>query len=340
MIRWACALFSVTLLGTGCTWPAAQPSVPTAAAAVPREMSPRQRRVRATGTIQALRVRMIQVPQISGQSGRMILTSIIENGRKVARGDTVAELDRTTQVDLAREAAARVDDFTHQIAQKQAENASKSAERTSALKQAGADFAKAQLQLRKGPLLSDIDRQKNQVKSTTAEAQLLSLKKSGSRHDEAEAAAVRIMELQRQRQTVALERAKANLDRLVVQAPLAGMVALENIWKGGSMGPAKEGDQVYAGMPLVKLFDPSKMVVLVTVSEPDGAVLQPGATAKVYLDAYPGAVFDSVFELASPVAAAALGSPIKTFNARFRLLQVDPRLLPDLSAALDIEAAR
>jgi hypothetical protein len=36
------------------------------------------------------------------------------------------------------------------------------------------------------------------------------------------------------------------------------------------------------------------------------------------------------------VAASALGSPVKTFAARYLLDSKDPHLLPDLSAAADI----
>ncbi len=55
------------------------------------------------------------------------------------------------------------------------------------------------------------------------------------------------------------------------------------------------------------------------------------------LDAYPELTFDAHLVSASPVAASALGAPIKSFSARFRLEQSDPHLLPDLSAAVMIE---
>ncbi|MBL8233970.1 MAG: efflux RND transporter periplasmic adaptor subunit [Bryobacterales bacterium] len=296
------------------------------------------RRVRATGVIQALRYRSVQVPQIAGQQGRMTLTSLTGNGLKVKQGAVLAEFDSTQQEELALTAEAKVDDLNHQIEQKRAENLSKAAERSAALKQADADKAKALLQLRKGPLLSEIDRHKNEVRVRKAEAEVESLQKSSAWNAKAEAASLRILELQRDRQAVALERAKSNLERLVVKAGLDGMVALENIWRSGSMGPPQEGDQVWTGMPILKIFDPTDMVVQVQVNEPDGTAMVPGTKAKVYLDAYPEAVFDAVFESASPVAApAALGSPVRTFSARFRLQQVDSRLLPDLSAAIDIE---
>jgi hypothetical protein len=78
-------------------------------------------------------------------------------------------------------------------------------------------------------------------------------------------------------------------------------------------------------------------VVITQVSEPDGAVIAPGTPAKVRLDAYPGAVFDAHLESASPAASSSLGSPLKNFSARFKIDQRDPRLLPDLSAAVDID---
>ena len=153
----------------------------------------------------------------------------------------------------------------------------------------------------------------------------------------AEAAALRILELQRDRQKVALERAKANAEKLVIKAPLGGMVALENIWKGGTMGHPLEGDQLYPGQSLMKIFDPSQMTVDAQVSEPDGASLASRMKAKVELDAYPGPTFDAVFESVSPVATTALGSPVKQFRARFRLTSIDPRILPDLSAAVVVQ---
>jgi multidrug resistance efflux pump len=165
-----------------------------------------------------------------------------------------------------------------------------------------------------------------------------SLAKSDAFHVEAEAAALRVLELQRDRQQVALERAQNNLSKLRVLAPLSGMVAHEAIWRNGSMGPPQEGDQLYPGQALLRIFDPSEMEVLAHVAEPDGAALKPGCRAVVSLDAYPELQFTARLDSASPVAASAIGSPIKTFLARFRLEQTDPHLLPDLSAAVVLSA--
>jgi multidrug resistance efflux pump len=133
-----------------------------------------------------------------------------------------------------------------------------------------------------------------------------------------------------------VERQIRNSEKLMVKAPIAGMVALQNVYRNNSMGHAQEGDQIWPGSPLLLLFDPAVMEVEVAVGEPDGAVLVPGAKATVHLDAFPDLVFSAHYSSSSPVATSPLGIAVKTFTARFRLDKGDPRLLPDLSAAVDI----
>lgn len=313
------------------------PTAVRAAAPTLSTQAPASKAIRATGLVRAVKVSSIQVPQIAGQGGRMTLVRLVPNGTHVKQGDTLAEFDRTKQLDDALEAEAKFDDLGHQVRQKVASNRSDAEKRLGDLKQAEADLAKAEIQLKKGPILSDIDRAKNEAKAESARARVASLLKIHGHRMKVEAAALRIIELQQERQKVALERATSNSEKLIVKAPLAGMVALENIWRGGSMGHAQEGDQLWNGQPMLKLFDPTEMEVHAQIGEPDGAALKPGTKARVRLDAYPEVEFEGRFESASPVASSALGSPIKNFAARFRLIGTDPRLLPDLSAAVVIE---
>ena len=296
--------------------------------------------IRSTGTIRAVRVANIQVPAIRGPSGRLTLTHIIASGAMVKKDDVLAEFDSTQQYEDAREAMAKADDLGHQIDQLRAQYRTDATKRGADLKGAEADLRKAELELQKAEVLSEIDRLKNEAKVKSARARVASLQKSSHFHDVDEAAGVRIVELQRDRQKLVIERTQSNREKLTVRAPIAGMAALENVWRQGSMGPLQEGDQAFPGQNMVLVFDPTDMTVVTQVNEPDGAVLARGtATAKVRLDAYPGAVFDAVLESASPVASTSVGSPIKLFAAKFRILQRDPRLMPDLSASVEIDPA-
>lgn len=332
------AVVALCLVSLGCgSAEALRADVPPPAAPSPTGAGKRE--IRATGTIQAVRALTVQVPQVSGlpgaqNNGRLTLVKLVPNGTRVKEGDVLAEFDRTAQLDAALEAKAKYEDLSHQVREKEAKNNSDAAKRSAEISQAQADLDKAEIQLKKGPVLSEIDRLKNEEKAQNARARLESRVKSDQSHRTAEAAALQILKLQMERQKVALERSEKNAEMLVLKAPLSGMAALETIWRGGSMGNAQEGDQLGGGQPLLKIFDPSSMEVRTLIGEPDSVALQEGTTATVYLDAYPDAVFKARFKSASPVATAALGSPIRNFGAVFRIDASDPRLLPDLSAAV------
>jgi len=292
--------------------------------------------VRASGRTRAVQEFTVLTPQITGQNARLTLIRLVPTGTAVAQGDTLAEFDRTQQVDNAREARARFDDFGHQVDQRKAENRSNAEKRLEEMQQAKAALAKATIQLRKGPILGEIERLKNQERHADAKQQVASLEKSHKARETADAATLRIIELKQERQKVALDRTARNSERLMVRAPLAGMVALENTYRSGSMGPAQEGDPMYPGQPLLRIFDPKEMDVVTLVDEPDGAALTAGVRAEIRLDAYPELVFEGRLQSASPVAASAMGSPIKRFAARFRVLNKDARMLPDMAAAVTI----
>ena len=298
---------------------------------------PPQRAVRATGIIRAVRSQTVLVPRIEGLGGNLTLATLAENGALVSPGDSLAPFDRANEIRLLLEAQTKFDDLGHQIEQKRALNNSNAEKRIADLQQAQADLKKAEIESRKGPVLSAIDQEKNQVKLEDARAHVASLERSNHFRETGEAAELRILELQRDRQQVAVTRQTRNSELLTVKAPIRGMVALENIWRNNSLGHAQEGDQLWPGSPLLKLFDPTAMAVEVAVGEPDGAVLMPGARATVHLDAFPELTVTAHFESASPVATSPLGTSMKTFSALFVIDQTDPRLSPDLSAAVDIE---
>ncbi len=329
------------LLLTGCSQsqgeaPAAPtPSPPTVAAPDPQRAS---REGRLSGIVEAVRSSRIGVPQLMGQNNRMTLTRIVANGARVNEGDVIAEFDALEQIDAARTSRAKQEDLDHQVQQKAAQNRADAEKRRSDVQQADAALRKAMLEIGKAEILPEIDKQQNRIRADIAQKHLESLKTSQAEHDKVDAAALAILELQRERQKVALERAQKNMENLQVKAPLAGMVAHSVQYRNGSITHVQEGDQLYRGNSLVSIFDPSEMLVRCSVAEPDRVELRAGARATVYVDAYPDLALSAHFVSASPIATTALGSPIKTFTALFKLDRIDPRLMPDLSAAVVIEA--
>ena len=316
------------------------PETASAGQAGPPQDAPRTRReIRLTGIVEATHSAKVMVPQLIGQGGQLTLTRLIPNGSRVKEGDVVVEFDPTAQLDAAFAARAKYEDLGHQVEQKAAQNRADAEKRQADLAQAQADLGKALLEVEKAPILAEIPRLQNETKAVTARQHVESLMKSNAFHDASDAAALRILELQRDRQKVALERAQTNINRLQVRAPLPGMVAHQNIYRANSQGHAQEGDQLYRGQAIVAIFDSTDMIVRCMVGEPDRAALAAATRARVYVDAYPDLTLTGHFQFASPMAASALGSPIKTFTAVFKLDKTDPRLMPDLSAAVVIESS-
>ena len=73
----------------------------------------------------------------------------------------------------------------------------------------------------------------------------------------------------------------------LVRAPLGGLVAHSTFYNNGAMVRPQEGDQMTRNNAIMRIFDPAEMLVRVSVAEPDGALLDEGLEAMVYVDAYP-----------------------------------------------------
>jgi HlyD family secretion protein len=337
-MRWTLRLFAaVPLLFLAACSRTAPPVAQAAAPPNTRDPARVTREVRLTGLVEAVHSSKVLVPQIYGPGGPLTLTRLIRNGSAVKEDDIIATFDATAQIDSARDAQAKYDDLGHQVDQKRAQNRADAEKRAVELKQAEGDLAKAELELKKGPTLSQIRLDQSKVRADIARKHLDSLRKTTAFHDRSDVAALRILELQRDRQKVALERAQSNIQKLEIRSALPGMVAIQDVFRSNSRGKPQEGDQLFPRQTLASIFDPAEMAVRCSVGEPDGIRLAPGAKATVYLDAYPDISLPGHVEFVSPVAASAIGSPIKTFTALIKLDAGDRRVMPDLSAAVVLE---
>jgi len=314
----------------------AEPATETVA---PERDGPRSRTVRLTGALEAVRSTRVVVPALSGPTPTMTLTRLVANGARVEAGQVVAEFDPLEQADQARQSAASYESLSFQVRQKAADNATNAEKRRTELEQAEADLEKALLEVSKAPVLSDTEATKNEFLASKARAQVESLKRKQPDEERVDRASLRNLELQRDRQQAAYERAQANLEKLQVLAPIGGMVAHTTRYTGNQTVRPQEGDQMNRNTSIMSIFDPGQMLVRATVPEPDGALLQPGLEVMVLVDAYPDLALQGHLESASPVAAAPiLGGGVKGFRAVFRIDEADPRLMPDLSAAVVFEA--
>jgi len=91
----------------------------------------------------------------------------------------------------------------------------------------------------------------------------------------------------------------------------------------------------------MQVVDPAKMEVRANANQMDTPYLRPGQRVEIHLDAYPGVMFIGTLEQLSPMALqSGFSDKLWQSPAVFSIDQSDPRLMPDLSAAVDVELDR
>lgn len=303
------------------------------------------RSLRMTGIIESVRYHNVAAPRLVGVSGpgsnALIITKLARGGTQVAPGDLLVEFDRQNQLKAAFDKRAEYLDFEEQIRKKRAEQEQVRAKDDAELAVAANAVEDARLEVKKNELIATILAEKNNLRLEEAQARLKQLQETGSLKRRAEDAEVRILEIQRDRARTAMQQAEQNASRMVVRTPLPGVVVLRMNWRGGTMVEIQEGEEARPGMPIMLVVDPSAMLVRVKVNQADLHVLKAGQPARISLDAYPGLEFPGRVEQVAPVGATSrLTDRVRNFVAIVSIQGNHPKLMPDLSAAVDVELER
>jgi HlyD family secretion protein len=297
--------------------------------------------VRLKGTTEAVQARAILAPLVSGQQVHTLtIIHLAAGGMRVKKGDVLVEFDRQDQLRDFVDKQADYQKLVDQVAQEQAKESAAKAKDETELKTAEDTLTKTQLELRRSEIVSRIDAEKNQETFAEAQATYDQLRETFDLKRKAAQAAIRILEIQRERTRETMVHAQANADLLQIHSPLDGVVVLNTIWKQGTMGEVQEGDQVRAGVPFLQVVNPAVMQVRVLANQEDFPSLAVGQSAKVRLDAYPDMAFPAKLDQISPIGEGGdFSSKLRVFVVIVAIQGNDPKLMPDLSAAVDVDVS-
>jgi HlyD family secretion protein len=300
------------------------------------------RSLRLQGTTEAVQYFGIAAPQITGGGmGQLTVTKLVHSGTVVHKGDVLVEFDRQDQMKIALDRETEYKDLLQQIEKKKADQSAALASDRTELVVAEHALQSAVLEMRKNEVLSKIDAEKNQEAVEEAQATLEQLKQSFELKRTAAAADLQILEIQRDRALDAMRHSQKNSERLSVRSPIDGVAVVNTIWKGGQMGEVQEGDQLRSGTPFLQIVNPAQMRVKLRAMQSDVRFLHAGQTARITLDAYPGTSFPAKLESIAAIAeTSALNSKVQFYSALVSIDASDARLMPDLSAAVDVELSR
>lgn len=270
----------------------------------------------------------------------LVLQKAAKPGSTVKKGESVAEFDRQFQL-------LRLDDYKAAVVTAEAaltklkadlQVTKKNHEQSIAVAKAALD--KAELDMKTLPVMSAMDSERIKLAREEATAKYKQVVSERRLMDISLAAQIRNSEIEVKQSKIELQRADANVERMVLKAPIDGLVVMQTIPRGSDLAQVQEGDQLFPGMMFMSIVDPRSMVVNALVNQVDVERLRIGARARVHFDAYP--------ELTLPAKVYSVGGIPRTGGQRFNYVKeipiklklegIDPRVIPDLSVSVDVIA--
>ncbi|MBI4907839.1 MAG: HlyD family efflux transporter periplasmic adaptor subunit [Acidobacteria bacterium] len=300
--------------------------------------------LRLTGTTAAENSMLLRAPYLrgrrSGGSGDfgLVLEELAASGKRVNGNEIVAAFDRLSMLN-------RLDDYRAARLERQlrlrtmlADLEVKRAAYRQQVRGAKARMDKAALDLKTAPVRSAIQVALFQLAFEESKAAHEALLAQAQYVAAGEQADLRLAQLELQEAQLEERRAEANVARMVVRAPVAGLVVISEIFRGAEFGQIQAGDLVRPDQPFMQIVDSESMIVAAVANQADVENLSIGARAHAHFDAF------SDLELPARVYSIGPLSKGRRWRANFvsevqvflKLDRVDARLIPNLTVGADV----
>jgi HlyD family secretion protein len=314
--------------------------------------------VRISGTVVAERSATIRAPRIMGSRGDfnrggggahdhgagghpdfiLNLLRVAKAGTRVNAGDVVVEFDPENQLQRLDDYQDSVVQLKNSIRKLVANLAAGQEQHEQKVRTAHADWQKALLDLKTIPIRTRIDAERMRLIAEEAELKYNRLVAEQALVEESQRASIRSSQLVLDQSAIELERARNNVKRMTMAAPIAGIVVFANVVLNGDVRQIREGDQASAGQPVLHVVDTGSMALNGTVNQVDAERMRLGMRATIRLDAYPeltiGGTLTGIGAM-SRVSAFRAGY-VGEIPVRLRIDGNDTRLLPDLTGNADL----
>jgi HlyD family secretion protein len=337
----------VAVLAIGATFALAVPSLPDRKPEIPSTRvvrGPLKLTVYATGELRAGRTATLVAPPAGGT---LRLVKLVPTGAAVKKDEVVFEIDPADQEFALEQAKSELAEAEQQIVKMRADAAVKAAEDDVALLTARYDVRRGELDTAANDLIGAIDAQKNVLTLQEARARLAQLQEDVKERSATNDAALAVVLEQRNKATLAMQRAQSIIDGLIVKAPFDGVAAAKenrdaagNFFFGQTLPEYRQGDTTSAGRPIVDIIEAGRMEVRARINETDRDNLQTGQIAKVQSDALPGETFTAKVGALSGLASKGNWwevTAVRQFDVSFAFDNPDPRLRAGSTVRLVID---
>ena len=278
----------------------------------------------ARGELRAVRSATLTAPNLFGT---VQVTKLAPLGAFAREKDLVVEFDDSEVLSRLETRQLELEQVDEQIKKAQADLQIRNNQDQVDLLRARYSVRRAELEVKRNELLSQIDQRRNVLNLEEARRRLQQLESDIKSKQEQAQAELEVLRERRNRNLLDINRERMRLSQVKLLAPISGLVAVKQNRSGfsGMFGTAvpdiREGDQLQPGIPVADVLDLSELEVVARVGELDRANLNEGQEVLIRLDALPGQVFHGKIKSMSATASANIFSsdPGKKFDVIFSI---------------------
>ena len=307
-------------------------------------VGPLESSIRLNGQTSARSFYTVTAPIMRGPESRgsMVIQKMTKGGMIVKKGDPLISIDGQSMADHVDDVKDQLRQGENDIAKRRAEQAVEIGQLEQTLKIAKSQWEKAKLNAQPAPVRTEIERELMKLAVDEAEARYQQQAQDLEQKKAAHAAEIKILQTTVARHKIHLGRHEIDLSRFTVRASNPGLVVHQPIFRGGDMGQIDEGDQVYPGMPVLKVVDPASIQVEANVNQAQSSELRIGQKVRIGFDAFSGLQLTghvySIGALASSPGRSQFF--IRMVPVRIAIDKLDTRVIPDLSTYADVITAQ
>jgi multidrug efflux pump subunit AcrA (membrane-fusion protein) len=271
----------------------------------------------------------------------MHITFLRKPGELVKEGDAVLELDTTDQAYKLKEAKADLAEAEQQVRKARADGDAQQEENDYALLKAKGDIRQAELDCRKNPMLSAIAAKQNDLAFKSAKDRLAQLEQDLANYKATGEAGIAIQEAARKKAEVQAATARKNIDAMTIKAHRSGYMAIRQntntnmFYTGMALPPFRVGDRVNPGMVVAEIPDLQSWELGANIGELDRGHLAIGEKVDVHVVAVPFRQFHGhVKDLGGTT-----GPPWdRHFECKIALDDPSPELRPGMNAKVVVNS--
>ena len=278
-------------------------------------------RVVAEGILVAEQTTLLTPPRLEG-IGQMKIAWIADDGIHVEEGDVIVRFDAT---EMEKELFSGQSELSKALSKRE----QKEIEETTALENLGRDADLADLQLEYArafqPKDDEIFSRAEIIESEIDETLAIQRKTHASgiqaiRRDLSQVE-LDLLDLERRKAEITIERAESGLAELELRAPHAGILVLSR--DDGEV--PQVGTIVHWRRPVAEIPQLEAMKASVYILEADAGGVRPGIPVEVRLEAHPGETYPgSVRQVAAVAKRRSRYSPVQYFDVEVALERTDP----------------